>query len=107
MASRFKSVMSSLISDSQSAFIPGRNIQDNIILAHELVRGFERKNASQMFACKIDLRKAFDSVDWAALTKILSLMGFPDNWITWIKACIEGPSFSVLVNGTSCGYFRG
>ena len=44
IAQRMHEVIHSIISDSQAGFIPGRKIGDNIILAHELVKAYTRKN---------------------------------------------------------------
>ncbi|XP_028073921.1 uncharacterized protein LOC114276326 [Camellia sinensis] len=34
-------------------------------------------------------------------------MAFPPCMITWIKACITSPSFSICINGSLQGYFKG
>lgn len=62
LSSRLKLIMSSLVNKAQSAFIPGRSISDNILLAQELFRGYGRKHSSSRCALKLDLQKAFDSV---------------------------------------------
>ncbi|XP_043696657.1 uncharacterized protein LOC122647302 [Telopea speciosissima] len=64
LARRLKSVVDLLVSDNQTAFIPGRNISDNILLCNDIVRGFERKNHSPSLLLKIDIHKAFDSIWW-------------------------------------------
>nr|GEY68199.1 RNA-directed DNA polymerase, eukaryota, reverse transcriptase zinc-binding domain protein [Tanacetum cinerariifolium] len=45
---------------NQSAFIPGRHIQDNILIAQELLKGYKRKNDAKRCALKIDIQKAYD-----------------------------------------------
>ena len=64
---RLHGVIHSVISESQAGFIPGRKIRDNIILAHELVKAYTRKNVSPISMLKIDLQKAYDSVEWPYL----------------------------------------
>lgn len=104
---RLKGILPSLISSSQFAFVPGRRIGDNILLAQELFRNYHRAYGQPMCAMKINLRKAFDSVSWDFMLNALSLFKFPPKFIYWIKACIFSPFFSVRVNGSLCGYFKG
>ncbi|KAH0683028.1 hypothetical protein KY289_020780 [Solanum tuberosum] len=62
LAARLHEVITSVISEAQSGFIPGRKIANNIILATELVKDYQRKNTSPRCMIKIDLQKAYDSV---------------------------------------------
>ncbi|XP_071726806.1 uncharacterized mitochondrial protein AtMg01250-like [Rutidosis leptorrhynchoides] len=48
----------------------------------------------------VDFAKGFDSVNWKYLLDIMRLMGFGVKWRTWIEACLESTSVSVLVNGS-------
>ncbi|WMV34807.1 hypothetical protein MTR67_028192 [Solanum verrucosum] len=67
LASRMQKVMARIISEAQSGFIPGRKIVDNIILATELVKAYSRQHISPRCMLKIDLQKAYDSVEWSYL----------------------------------------
>jgi len=51
-------VLNIIVCDSQSAFLKGRVIFDNIILSHELLKGYGRKGTSPRCMLKIDLQKA-------------------------------------------------
>jgi len=62
LASRLKMVLQHVISRNQAAYLPKRNILDNVMLAHELLNGYSSKHISPRAMLKIDLRKAFDSV---------------------------------------------
>ena len=55
---------------------------------------------------KIDISKAFDTVQWSFLLKTLEAMDFPDTFIHWISLCVTTSSFSVQVNGELAGYFQ-
>lgn len=57
-------VMDSLVDQSQSAFVPSRLITDNIILSHEFVKGYGQKGITPRCMLKIDMGKAYDSVEW-------------------------------------------
>jgi hypothetical protein len=51
--------------------------------------------------------KAYDSVNWDFLVHCLSCFEFPARFTKWIKVCITSPRFSISINGTPVGYFRG
>lgn len=55
----------------------------------------------------MDLRKAFDSVDWNFILEILVAANLPHRFVNWIRQCITSPTFSINVNGSLCGHFRG
>ena len=76
-------------------------------MAHELVRGYERSTLSPRCAIKIDLQKAFDSLDWNFILDILTVLKFPSLFIEWIRSCLTGARFSISLNGGLVGYFKG
>ncbi|GJS24118.1 hypothetical protein Tco_0452750 [Tanacetum coccineum] len=58
-------------------------------------------------AFKVDIQKAYDTVDWAFLKSILICFGFHHKMVDWIMVCISTTSYSVCVNGDLHGWFRG
>jgi hypothetical protein len=64
----------------------------------------KRGNGGHM-ALKLDMEKAFDSMEWVFLLKILSSLGFHRTWIQWISQCLTTSSFSILLDGASYGKF--
>ena len=79
---------------------------ENVLLASELVKDYHKDSISPRCAMKIDISKAFDSVQWSFLLNCLLAMGFPERFIHWIRLCITTPSYSVQVNGELAGYFQ-
>lgn len=79
---------------------------ENMLLASELVQNYHKDSISPRCLMKIDISKAFDSVQWDFVLQSLRVMGFPEKYIHWIKLCITSPSFSVQVNGDLAGYFQ-
>ena len=71
-------VLPHLISENQSAFIIGRSIIDNILIAFEINHFLARKRQQKMSftALKIDISKAYDRVNWIFLQKAMMKMGF-------------------------------
>ncbi|KAF7113154.1 hypothetical protein RHSIM_RhsimUnG0155100 [Rhododendron simsii] len=101
LANRLKLLLPTLISQQQSAFIQGRQIHDNIIVAHEVFHYIKHKKRGpkSFMALKLDLSKAFDRVRWNFLEERLRKLGFGEKWIEWVMLCIKTVNFSVVVNG--------
>lgn len=106
LANRLKKILPSVISSNQSAFVKDRLLMENVLLASELVKSYHKETVSARCAVKIDISKAFDSVQWPFLLSALSAMNVPEKFILWIKKCIELASFSIQINGELAGYFN-
>ncbi|KAL0300099.1 UNVERIFIED_CONTAM: hypothetical protein Sangu_3139400 [Sesamum angustifolium] len=100
-------VLPLLIDYSQNAFVPGRSIIDNVLLAQELMAGYNQRRLPQRCTLKVDIQKAYDSVEWDFLLEVLRLFNFPHQFITLINQCVSTASFSVSLNGSIHGFFKG
>ena len=81
LANKLSQVISALVDDSQSAFIKGRCIADNIIATQELLFSLQKQKMLG-YAFKVDFAKAFDSLDWSFLLEVLAARGFGSRWIS-------------------------
>jgi hypothetical protein len=100
IANRIKLILSDVISPNQSAFLPGRLISDNTIIAYELFHYFQQTSSTTGFiGMKTDMAKAYDRVEWEFLQATLNFMGFPKKLIQTIMKCVSTVSFSILING--------
>ncbi|GAA0141530.1 hypothetical protein LIER_02655 [Lithospermum erythrorhizon] len=107
IANRLKAIMPQLISNTQSAFVSDRFITDNVLLAYEVHHSLKRKKGQVgCFSLKLDMQKAYDRVEWDFLRVVMVKMQFPDNFIKLMHAYISTVSYSVMVNGDQCGYFK-
>jgi hypothetical protein len=104
LANRLRLVMSSVISETQTAFVKDRQILDGILIANEVVDEASKSN-KELLMFKVDFEKAFDSVDWVYLDTVMHKMGFPLLWRKWIKECVTTSTASVLVNGSPTSEF--
>jgi len=105
LANRLKVILPSIISESQSAFIPGRLITDNIIAAFETMHTMHTKmwGRTRYMGIKLDMSKAYDRVEWMFLEAVMSKMGFDPLWIKMIMVCVRTVSYSVAINGNVVG----
>lgn len=66
----------------------------------------KRRKKEKGVVCKLDMEKAYDRVDWDFLFWFLRNKGLGDKWISWMEGCITDTYFSILLNGTSKGFFK-
>ena len=78
LANRLKGVLSEVIDLANRAFVPGRQIFDNEMVAFETVHAMNEKHIgkSGFMALKLDMSKAYDRVEWGYLEGMMRIMGF-------------------------------
>lgn len=63
------------------------------------MKAYTRKNSSPRCMIKIDLTKAFDSVEWIFLEQVMIELGFPSKFQKWVLACMKTVTYSIIING--------
>jgi len=97
LTARLQKEIPKLISINQTGFIKGRSITDTFIYALELIQVcIKRKKPTVVL--KLDFAKAFDTVNWDGLFRILAARGFGEQWIEWMRALFSTSKSTVLVN---------
>lgn len=106
LCNRLKVLLPSLISIEKSAFLSGRDISDNVLLAQEVLHHLDKRVRNHNVIFKLDMMKAFDRVSWGFFHLLLSKFGFHPNFIRLIMNNLKASWFSVLINGQSSGFFK-
>jgi len=94
-----------IISPEQSAFIPGRFITDNILVAFKTLHTMDTrlKGKEGFMAMKLDMSKAYDRIEWNFVEGVLRKIGFANRWISLLMSCIWTVTYSILINGQPHG----
>ncbi|XP_074277279.1 uncharacterized protein LOC141600921 [Silene latifolia] len=107
LCSRLSCILPDIIHPSQSAFVAGRDIVGNILICQDLIKLYNRNICSPRIMMKIDLQKAYDSIEWSFLHEMLVHLQFPKTSIDLIMQCVSSSSYSFALNGEVFGFFKG
>jgi hypothetical protein len=102
---RLNKVARTVVSPRQSAFMPGRNIMEGVVILHETIHELHTKNSNGVIF-KIDFEKAYDKVKWSFLQQTLRMKGFSPKWCRWIQNMVSGGSVGIKVNDDIGPYFQ-
>ncbi|GJS76678.1 RNA-directed DNA polymerase, eukaryota [Tanacetum coccineum] len=105
LANRLSFVISDLISDVQTAFLPNRQILDGPFIINELLSWCKSKK-QQAMVFKVDFAKAYDSIRWDYLDEVLRAFGFGSKWRSWIGGSLRSGMASILLNGSPTSEFQ-
>ena len=105
LTKRLQPLMVKLISENQSAFVPGRAIGDNVLITHEVLHYLKTSKAKQRcaMAVKTDMSKAYDRLEWDFVSLVLERLGFHHNPIKCIMHCISSVTYCFPINGLPRG----
>ena len=101
LSNRLKLILPDIISLNQSAFVPGRIITGNVLLAYELTHFMQNKRGGgeSFAAVKLDMSKAYDRVEWCFLEMMMNKLGFCEEWVNIIMKCVTTVKYRIKVNG--------
>ena len=104
IASRLKKVLPDLISNCQTGFIKGRFIGKSTRLVYDIMNYTEKKQKTGLLML-IDFEKAFDSISWKFMYKVLNHYNFSSEFIKWINIFNTEITATVLQVGFLSDFF--
>ncbi|XP_019416122.1 PREDICTED: uncharacterized protein LOC109327431 [Lupinus angustifolius] len=105
LADRLAAIAPLIVSNQQRGFIKDRQIHDCICIASEAINLLEYKSFGGNLAIKLDVKKAFDTLDWSFMIDTLTAFGFDNKFIGWVKIILQSARLSISINGQSVGFF--
>ena len=105
ISNRIKKVLGSIINDSQTGFLKGRYIGENILTIFEVFEHLNEENKSGLIFFA-DFEKAFDSVDHNYIFKVLDYFNFGNSFISWIKMFYKDAQSCIINNGHMSDFFK-
>lgn len=105
LADRLAVIAPKIISVNQRGFIKGRHISDCMCITSEAINLPDKKSFGGNIALKIDIHKAFDTIDWGFLLEVLCAFGFNSTFCQWINIILHSARLSFSVNGNAVGHF--
>ena len=103
---KLRLVLGSIISPTQGAFIEGRSILHKILLCQDIVKHYGWKNCSPSCLLKIDLRKAYNTLDWDFLRDMLIALNFLRKFTEIVMAYVTSTRYSLVINGSPLTIFQ-
>ncbi|KAL8089279.1 hypothetical protein AgCh_038904 [Apium graveolens] len=105
LSNRLKVCLSSLISNTQSAFVEGRLLTDNALIAFEINHYIKRQTQGKngVAGFKIDISKAYDRLEWGFIQHMMEKFGFHATWVNRIMSLIQSVSYGFLHDGCVFG----
>jgi mannosylglycoprotein endo-beta-mannosidase len=98
LANRLAPVLDDIVSICQSAFIKRRCIQDNFLYVQNTVKRLQKLKIPALFM-KLDIQKAFDTINWSYLLEVLRALGSGERWRQWISMLFGTASSRAMING--------
>lgn len=105
LANRLKKIISRVIHADQTGFIPDRSVSMNIRRMYSNIQVPMEKGGNRAIL-SLDAVKAFDSLEWHYLWKVLAEFKFGPNFVKWLRLLYDNPKARVRVNGECSEWFQ-
>lgn len=106
LANRLKKILPSIISETRSAFVNGKLITDNVLVAFETMHHISQRKTwkTGKMTLKLDMSKVYDRMEWVCLDKIMEKLGFYPRWRSLMMQNISLVTYSIRINGKLWGH---
>ena len=105
IANRIKKILPNIIDSSQTGFIKGRYIGENIRLLFDLIEQTEENDIPGLLFFT-DFEKAFDSISHKYLVDTLKFFNFGPSFIKWIEVFYNDATSCISNNGYLSNFFK-
>lgn len=105
LSNRLKPCLASIISDRLNAFVGGRLLTDNALVAFEINHYMKRKAQGKygVAGLKIDISKAYDRLEWSFISNMMEKFGFDQVWIDRVLKLVRSVTHSFNHNAQEFG----
>ena len=100
-----KEVLSVLINPGQTGFVKGRYMGQNIRLVNDILEQTKLQSIPGILL-QLDFCKAFDTIEWSFIYKVIALLNFGGSMQRWISTFYSNSESAVLNNGFCTNYFK-
>lgn len=105
MAKRMKGILQDIIGSDQRGFLKDRYIEENTRLIYDLIN-YCKENKKEGLLLLIDFEKAFDSIEWVYIRKVLKKYNFGPDLIKWFNIVYKNSESCVINNGKYSTFFK-
>lgn len=105
LAKRMKTVLNRIIGPDQRGFLKDRHMEENTRLVYDIIQYCKDNNKDGLLLL-IDFEKAFDSLDWSYINKVLNMYNFGETFIKWFNIVYKEPQSCVINNGNYSKFFN-
>jgi retron-type reverse transcriptase len=95
---RLNPILETIIDPSQTAYVPGRSVMDNLRSNKFLKEYCKNKNINAILT-SLDAKKAFDSVSHEYIDEVLDRYGFGETFRNYFKILYKDITAKILING--------
>ena len=98
LAMRLHDALDSIVHESQTGFLAGRYIAENIMKMFNLIEMCNKFKKSAI-VISLDYEKAFDKIEWPAVYRTLESFDMGENFIRMIRILYNKPITTTINNG--------